>query len=55
MEWNEKQKKAFGKVSEIYTELELTNEEVAQMHNIKNKDEVYTLFMFQLAKWEGAE
>ena len=50
-EWNGKQKKAFVEVqNRIYNKMNLSNLEVAEMHTLKDKNEVFALFQFQTSK-----
>lgn len=51
-EWSEKQKKAFIEIqNRVYTELDLSNQEVAEMHTLKDRNEVFALFQFQTSRW----
>ena len=51
-DWSEKQKKAFIKIQDVFAELGLTNQEVADMFTtFTNRDDVATLFAFQTGRW----
>lgn len=51
-EWTDKQKKAFIEIqNRIYNEMGLTNLEVAEMHTIKDRNEVFALFQFNTSRW----
>jgi len=50
--WNDNQKKAFLLIQDtIYTKLGLTNQEVADMHTLESREEVFSLFKFQTGMW----
>ena len=50
--WSDKQKIAFIKIQDILSEMDLTNEEVAEMFSTyRDNESVYTLFRFQTRKW----
>lgn len=51
-EWNDKQKKAFIEIqNRVYSEMDLSNIEVAEMHTLETKEDVFALFQFQTGKW----
>ncbi len=51
-DWTDKQKKAFVKIqNQVYSKLGLSNQEVAEMHTLTSKENVFALFQFQTGKW----
>jgi len=52
LKWTNKQKIAFIKIQDVFVDIGLTNQEVAEMFiTFEDKEQVATMFQFQTGRW----